>query len=135
MAEQFTAAFRLRSSRSDLPPGYVERHRLSSTLDKGVQKAVTVVSAGPGYGKTLAVSAWSRRDTMPGPVAWLTVGDSYDIQGLWTDVLDALRMSDISLSGPLNDIIPAPQFGPPELNRIVGALSRLPEPARGPDHR
>lgn len=128
MADQFTAAFRLRSSRSDVPPGFLSRQRLNAMLDKGSLKSVTSVCAGPGYGKTLAVSAWSRGGKLPGPVAWLTADDSYDVQGMWTDVLDALRLSDVSLSGPLREITPGTQFGTPELNRIVEALSQLPTP-------
>ncbi|WP_158539953.1 LuxR C-terminal-related transcriptional regulator [Williamsia limnetica] len=98
-------------------------------LDRGVHKPLTVVSAGPGYGKTLAVSAWIKRGTLPGPVAWLTADHSYDVRGLWTDLLGALRTADVlPATNPLMEILPGPKFGDPELDRIIDALASLPGP-------
>ncbi|WP_207842022.1 LuxR C-terminal-related transcriptional regulator [Williamsia soli] len=129
MADQYTAAFRLRTSRSDPPPGFVERQRLNSMLNRGARRAVTIVCAGPGYGKTLAVSAWVGRGDPPGPVAWLTADSRYDVQGLWADLLDALRIAGVvPQSSVLATLTPGVQFGEPELDRIVEALMHLPTP-------
>ncbi|MBA4025816.1 MAG: hypothetical protein C0482_26000 [Gordonia sp.] len=129
MADQYTAAFRLRTSRSDSPPGFVERQRLNSMLNRGARKAVTIVCAGPGYGKTLAVSAWVGRGDPPGAVAWLTADTRYDVQGLWADLLDALRISGVvPQSSVLATLTPGVQFGEPELDRIVEGLMHLPTP-------
>ncbi|WP_168176657.1 LuxR C-terminal-related transcriptional regulator [Williamsia sp. 1135] len=129
MADQYTAAFRLRTSRSDPPPGFVERQRLNSMLNHGARRAVTIVCAGPGYGKTLAVSAWVGRGDPPGPVAWLTADTRYDVQGLWADLLDALRISGVvPQSSVLATLTPGVQFGEPEFDRIVEGLMRLPTP-------
>jgi LuxR family transcriptional regulator, maltose regulon positive regulatory protein len=129
VAEQSATALRSRTSRSDLPPGYLERPRLNSLLDVGAHKPVTVVSAGPGYGKTLAVSAWIGQPRFPWPVAWLTADNSHDTQSLWTDVLETLRISGaLPLGGPLREISPGPSFGTTDIDRIVEAFSALPTP-------
>jgi LuxR family maltose regulon positive regulatory protein len=48
----------------------VPRPRLFALLDD-LERRVTLVRAGPGWGKTTLVTSWS--DTLPGPVAWLTL--------------------------------------------------------------
>ena len=129
MSDQFTAALTLRTSRAALPPGFVQRQRLDAMLDRGVDKTLTVVTGGPGYGKTLAVSAWINHNRLPGPVAWLTAAQSYDVRGLWTDVLNALKSAGaLPGSSPLGEITPGPTFGSAELARIVAALTQLPDP-------
>lgn len=126
---QFTGAFKLRTTAPELPPRFLQRPRLDSMLARGSQKSVTIVCAGAGYGKTLAIAAWIRRSDLPGPVTWLTVDDAYDMRSFWTDLLDALRISDVLPgSSTLRDISPGPQFGIRELNRIVEALTQLPDP-------
>lgn len=129
MSEQFTAALTLRTSRAELPPGFVRRPRLDAMFDRGVGKTLTVVTGGPGYGKTLAVSAWIDHNRLPGPVAWLTAAHSYDVRGLWTDLLNTLKSAG-ALPGdsPLGEITPGPTFGAAELARIVTALTELPGP-------
>jgi LuxR family transcriptional regulator, maltose regulon positive regulatory protein len=57
---QVNALLRLRASPPAVPPGFVERPRLSDRLTEAADHPVTLVSAGPGYGKTLTVAAWSR---------------------------------------------------------------------------
>ncbi|WP_433829926.1 LuxR C-terminal-related transcriptional regulator [Actinoplanes sp. CA-015351] len=47
------------------------RPRLHGLLDDGVQRGVTLVRAGPGWGKTTLAAAWAAR--RPQPVAWLTL--------------------------------------------------------------
>ncbi|MBB2941264.1 LuxR family maltose regulon positive regulatory protein [Actinoplanes lutulentus] len=47
------------------------RPRLHGLLDDGVQRAVTLIRAGPGWGKTTLAAAWAAR--RPQPVAWLTL--------------------------------------------------------------
>lgn len=129
MADQFTAALTLRTSRAALPPGFVQRQRLDAMLGHGVDKSVTTVTGGPGYGKTLAVSAWINHNRLPGPVAWLTAGHSYDVRGLWTDLLDTLRSAGaLPGNSPLGEMTPGPTFGSAELARIVAALTQLPGP-------
>ncbi|WP_156045630.1 MULTISPECIES: LuxR C-terminal-related transcriptional regulator [Actinomycetes] len=129
MANDFTGVLTLKTSQPELPPRFLQRPRLDSRLSTGSTRAVTLVCAGAGYGKTLAVTAWVRGGHPPGPVAWLTTTKSYTARGFWTDVLDCLRISGVlPETGPLWEIAPGTKFGAPELNRILEALTRLPTP-------
>ncbi|WP_160165819.1 LuxR C-terminal-related transcriptional regulator [Actinoplanes sp. OR16] len=50
---------------------HLVRPRLHRLLDEGVQRPVTTVQAGPGWGKTTLASGWA--GSQPQPVAWLTL--------------------------------------------------------------
>ena len=90
---------------------------------------VTVVSAGPGFGKTLTVAAWARLGTAPGPVAWLLADEADDVQAFWTQMLGALTVADaLPDDNPLRALLPGTEFGMPEVARIADELDRLPEP-------
>ena len=59
---------------------------------------VTLVSAGPGYGKTLALADWARRTTLR--VAWLSVEASDDsLPGFWSALLASLRAGGVAEPG------------------------------------
>jgi len=63
--------------------GMVARQRLTGTFDAGVDAALTLVSAPPGYGKTTAARAWCAANATAW--AWVTL-DSHDNDPtrLWT---------------------------------------------------
>ncbi|HST99145.1 MAG TPA: hypothetical protein VLJ85_15980, partial [Geodermatophilus sp.] len=44
-----------------LPPEFVPRPALVMALDGGEDRALTLVCAPPGYGKTLLLAQWARR--------------------------------------------------------------------------
>ena len=52
-----------------IPPSYVVRPRLHDQLQDGTERALTVVSAGAGWGKTLATAHWATTGTPPAPSA------------------------------------------------------------------
>jgi LuxR family maltose regulon positive regulatory protein len=70
----------------------VRRQRLHDILDAGEDRAVTLVCAGAGWGKTTLVSEWA--ETKASPVAWLTV-DTVDNDPplFWSHVMSALRVA------------------------------------------
>ena len=86
-----------------IPRGYLRRPRLQKLLDAGVSGPLTLVSAGPGWGKTLMVASWIRgqRPAEPGhgadqvaDAAWLALDvDDNDLRIFWTGVLSALRQA------------------------------------------
>ena len=96
-----------------IPRGYLRRRRLEKLLDDGVSGPLTLVSAGPGWGKTLVVASWIReqlsaqqqagREPPAAPsrpagqfasVAWLTLDiDDNELRIFWTGVLTALRQA------------------------------------------
>jgi LuxR family maltose regulon positive regulatory protein len=77
-------------SRPHIRDAWLRRERLNAMVDAGVRHLVTLVSAGPGWGKTALVSAWAA--THPHPVAWLTLDSQDDDSDVfWPNVLTALR--------------------------------------------
>jgi len=72
-----------------LPADFVRRPELLSVLDDGADRALTLVCAPPGYGKTLLLADWARsQDT---PCAWVALDEEDDDpRRLWTAVLAAL---------------------------------------------
>ena len=58
------------SAQPRVPPSYIARARLNELLDRGTRGPLTVVTAGAGWGKTLATASWAARrqrsDLSPG---------------------------------------------------------------------
>ncbi len=54
-------------------PGQISRLRLFDLLNSGLDKALILVSAPPGYGKTTLVSSWLAETNLPS--AWLSLDD------------------------------------------------------------
>src|SRR5439155_18183375 len=55
----------------DCPPYYLPRPRLLAQLDAATHGPVTLVSAPPGWGKTVALSAWARARPATERLVWL----------------------------------------------------------------
>src|ERR687889_856338 len=81
---------RTRIAPPPIPATFVPRPRLLDTLDGGDERALTLVSAPPGYGKSLLLAHWVRsRSTVP--TAWVNVEeDDEDPRRFWGSVLAAL---------------------------------------------
>ena len=54
-------------------PNHVARPRLSNLIDGGLERALILVSAPAGYGKTTLVSSWLKEKKIP--YAWLSLDD------------------------------------------------------------
>jgi LuxR family transcriptional regulator, maltose regulon positive regulatory protein len=115
-------------ARPQLPPGYVVRPRISTLLEGGLATSLTLVSAGPGWGKTLAATAWAR--SVRQPLAWISLDDGDGEPRLfWSYVLTALRATGaVPADNPLADLVPGPVVDAETIRRIVDGLSRLPAP-------
>ena len=66
VASQFMSQLRLRASPPAVPPGLVRRRQLETLLSRGATRPVTLLSAGPGSGKTLTVASWLSGDGFQG---------------------------------------------------------------------
>ena len=113
-----------------VPPGLVRRPRLEERLTKGAMRPFTLVSAGPGAGKTLALASWVAAEVAPAPVSWLSLDHSdNEPRTFWSDLLWALTASGaVPADSPLLDIIPAAGFGIDEALEVRSRLAELPGP-------
>jgi LuxR family maltose regulon positive regulatory protein len=72
-----------------LPPEFVSRPALLAALDNGEDRALTLVCAPPGYGKTLLLADWVHRKQ--GDSAWVSLDEEDDDpRRLWSSVLASL---------------------------------------------
>ena len=76
---------------------YLSRPRLTTLLNEGLQRKLTLVSAPAGFGKTTLASAWASslaNGTPQARVAWITLDRSdNDPRRFWTVFLTALEQS------------------------------------------
>ncbi|MCA2211485.1 LuxR C-terminal-related transcriptional regulator [Jidongwangia harbinensis] len=112
-------------SRPSVSRSSLHRARLTELLDAGARRPVTLVSAGPGWGKTTLVSAWAA--TQRRPVAWLTLDRTdNDPRVFSANIFAALRSA---TAGRLPaDLGPGPGDGLAWLRELGGVLDRLPAP-------
>ncbi len=102
------------------PPGLVRRPRLFSELTAA--KAVTVVQAPAGWGKTVLLSSWLAA-CVPGEAGWLSIERGDDAADFWRYFTACLRET-----GPADwlPLLHLPDRG--DLTRIIHALIELPQP-------
>src|SRR5262245_29055612 len=110
------------------PPDLVLRPRLLDLLDAGVaDRALTLLSAPPGAGKTMLLTSCLRERAPQARLAFLTVRDA-DRAPFWRQLLDAVRLSIehdtllYALDAPGDDASPA------FVERFVEAVAELHEP-------
>ena len=109
-----------------VPPGYVTRPRLTNLLEAGSAKPLTMVSAGPGWGKTLATADWAR--SAAPPLAWVALDDAdAEPRLFWSYVLSALRATGaVPADNALAELVPRQIVDDETIRRIADGLSRLP---------
>jgi LuxR family maltose regulon positive regulatory protein len=111
-----------------IPPSFVTRPRLHDQLRDGTARALTVVSAGAGWGKTLATAHWATTGAAPGPVGWVSLDPADDEPSrFWTCVVAALRVAvPFPSDHPLATLMPG-LGGPDEgYRRVLSELATLP---------
>jgi len=111
-----------------VPSGLVVRRRLLDRLEDGARGRVTLVSAGPGWGKTMLVSSWAASAPHDEEVTWLSLDPhDNDPDVFWSYLLGALRTSRY-IPPSLSGLTIRPPVGTDLVRRIVGGLAQLPRP-------
>ncbi|HEY4602945.1 MAG TPA: AAA family ATPase, partial [Blastococcus sp.] len=122
---------RSRTAVPDLPPEFVPRPALLATLDRGENKALTLVCAPPGYGKTLLLADWVR--SLDAACAWVALDEEDDDpRRLWASVLAALvACPAVPASSRLHSlVVPRTTVGVEFLSELLEALAALPARVR-----
>jgi LuxR family maltose regulon positive regulatory protein len=117
-----------RMSRPSMVRPAVRRQRLIDQLDVAVQKPVTLVCAGAGWGKTMLISAWA--ETTPSPVGWLSLDrQDNDAPVFWSHVVAALRATGkVPTDSPLAELSSIPTDDVERIRVLERGLSSLPAP-------
>jgi LuxR family maltose regulon positive regulatory protein len=99
------------------------RPRLHALLDAAAAKPLTLLSAGPGWGKTTLVSNWLAR--RPEATAWVTMDRTRSHEaGFWGSVIEAVDAQ--ALLGPTQAESPGPRAARPDVGPIAeNALALL----------
>jgi LuxR family maltose regulon positive regulatory protein len=107
-----------------LPPRHIPRSRLLAELDIAADLPLTLLSAGPGAGKTVLLTDWVRRSAAR--IAWLTPTPAdAEPRRFWRLLEGALREANGGERGP--PIAPARGAG---VDLVQTLFSRLPDPGR-----
>jgi LuxR family maltose regulon positive regulatory protein len=115
----------------DLPADVVSRPALLRALDAGTDRALTLVCAPPGFGKTVLLSEWVRGSDVP--CAWVALEEEDDApQRLWAAVLAALvACPAVPPTSRLRGlVVPRTSPGVNFLTDLVEALGDVPTPIR-----
>jgi LuxR family maltose regulon positive regulatory protein len=115
-------------SRPRMGRAEVRRQRLMDQLDAGVQKPVTIVCAGAGWGKTMLASRWA--DATFTDVRWLTL-DRQDnhAEVFWSHVVAALRAGGgIPGNNALAELTSIPEDDVERIRLLERGLGSLPAP-------
>jgi LuxR family maltose regulon positive regulatory protein len=88
-----------------LPQGVLGRARLADQLTGATRHRLTLLSAGPGWGKTIAAASWAASAAQE-PVAWLSLDDfDNNPRSFWSHLMATLVASGAVL-GPSRHLNP-----------------------------
>jgi LuxR family transcriptional regulator, maltose regulon positive regulatory protein len=126
VASIFEAKLRPPPTRSE----WLVRVRLLEELKRATQRAVTLIAAPAGYGKTTVVAQWLAFESAPANVAWISLDTSdNDPARLWTQIATALERAGCIVARDIAGFVAAGAHDVPAvvLPRIVDALAAFGE--------
>jgi ATP/maltotriose-dependent transcriptional regulator MalT len=106
-----------------LSTSLLARERLITQLAQGLQRALTLVIAPAGYGKTTLLSAWARQSATP--TAWVSLdADDCAPRRFWTYVIAALDAAQPGVGAPAQALLDMPTVAIEQaLATLINALS------------
>ena len=119
------------SGLAPIPPGRtIRRPGLEALLREAARGRLSVLCAGPGWGKTIAVAGWLTAERAGPAAAWVTASASTnDPASFWLEVLQALRRAEgIAADHPLASVSVSAGVPDPAMTAILAAVDALPTP-------
>jgi LuxR family transcriptional regulator, maltose regulon positive regulatory protein len=111
-----TTKFQIPLSRADLVP----RPRLRALLDAGSRQPLTLISASPGFGKTMLVADWIQSQNKS-RIAWLSLDESDDLSALfWQYFITALQQRRAGIGETARAMLSTPE--PLALETVLATL-------------
>src|SRR5690348_14719720 len=111
--------------------GFVPRDMLVVRLASGVNGRLVLVSAPPGWGKTVLLAQWRRAEREHRPFAWVSLDAADDDPvRFWSYVVAALRTVVPEFGDGVLAALPnaGPALNAVVLPRLINELAALPEP-------
>jgi ATP/maltotriose-dependent transcriptional regulator MalT len=109
---------------------WVVRARLLEELQRATQRAVTLIAAPAGYGKTTIVSQWLASASHSANIAWISVDASdNDPARLWTDIATALDRAGCMIARDIASFVAAGGYDmlTAVMPRIVDGIAAVPD--------
>src|SRR2546421_1856155 len=105
----------------------IPRPQLSTLLNQGLRRKLTLISAPAGFGKTTLLSSWAQSFSQENPgaprVAWVSLDESDNEPVLfWTYALTALDTQQPGLCAQLLAYLQTLQAPPPPVRYVLQAL-------------
>lgn len=90
-----------------LRQGIVARERLCTSLRRGTQSKLTLISAPAGFGKTTLLAEWLASTNRERGVAWLALDQADNEPSVfWSHLVAALRTAADAVGGDLSEVLP-----------------------------
>jgi len=109
---------------------WVMRVRLLEELERAARRAVTLIAAPAGYGKTTVVAQWLASESAPANVAWISLDTSdNDPARLWTQIATALERAGCTVARDTTGFVAAGGYDMQAvvLPKIVDAIAAFGE--------
>ena len=112
------------------PHTLIARPHLTTLLDQGRRRKLTLISAPAGFGKTTLLTSWAQSLLQENPeaphLAWVSLDeDDNEVVLFWTYLLTALDAQRQALCAPLLSYLRMQQVPKPPLRNILQALINI----------
>ena len=112
------------------PHSLIARPHLTTLLDQGRRRKLTLISAPAGFGKTTLLASWAQSLLQENPeaphLAWVSLDeDDNEVVLFWTYLLTALDAQRQALCAPLLSYLRMQQVPKPPLRNILQALINI----------
>jgi|GEM_PF-1114836 len=114
--------------RPSLPSDFISKPALLEYVNDNIERALTLISAGGGFGKSTFVNSWL--SSIPYKISWLSLDDEdNDIRTLLTYFIASVQQAFPRFGKTLQSLLHSEQLPPMTVfsKQLVNDLNKLPE--------